>query len=214
MHNFMHNVGMRRLVIAAAGIALLGGALATMAPATAEPQPRMGVPAQAPVSAPMAPTPISGTPGEILRELPVTEPLISGFESGLFQPKGALYKKDAKGCTKRNQLLISIATKKPKVGRNCVLSGGEWLVDFGAKKVNKAKDVKLLPLMPDNYVYAQGAYGWTEAQRRAYGQDYPKKPWTPKGTRSQMVEVTDTSTQLYSPGSFTFISKVDNVLRT
>lgn len=162
----------------------------------------------------MAAAPISGTPSQILRELPVTEPLISGFESGLFQPKGALYKKDAKGCTKRNQILISIATKKPKVGKNCVLSGGEWIVDFGAKRITKASDVKLLPLMPDNYVYAQGAYGWTEAQRRAYGQDYPKKPWTPKGTRSQMVEVTDSSTQLYSPGSFTFISKVDNLLRT
>lgn len=156
----------------------------------------------------MAPAPISGTPGEILRELPVTEPLISGFESGLFQPKGALYKKDAKSCTKRNQLLINIATKKPKVGRNCVLSGGEWLVDFGAKRITKASDVKILPLMPDNYVYAQGAYGWTEAQRRAYGQDYPKKPWTPKGTRSQMVEATDDLWQLYSANSAVVIERI------
>lgn len=124
----------------------------------------------------MAVAAISGTPAEILRELPVTEPLVSGFQSGLFQPKGALYVKDAQGCTKRNRILINIATKKPKVGKNCVLSGGEWLVDFGMERVTTAKDVVLLPLMPDNYVYAQGAYAWTEEQRRAYGQSYPTQP--------------------------------------
>ncbi len=105
--------------------------------ATAEPIPR-AMP-QAPVVAPMAAAVISGTPAVILRELPVTEPLVTGFEAGLFQPKGALYMKDAKGCTKRNQLLIRIATKKPKVGKNCALVGGEWLVDFGGRKVTKAK---------------------------------------------------------------------------
>ncbi len=188
---------------------LLGGLLAvpaaTAAPAASPSQPAL---------APLAKGAITGTPAQILREVPVTEPLVSGFQSGLFQPKGALYKKDAKGCTKRNQLLIKVAVKKPRIGRNCVLAGGEWLADFGRTKVTKASAITLLPLIPDNYVYAQGAYGWTEAQRRAYGQDYPTEPWTPRQTRSIKTDIEPSSLQLYSPSGAKVMKGVQGVLGT
>lgn len=162
----------------------------------------------------MAKGAITGTPSQILRDLPVTEPLVSGFQSGLFQPKGALYKKDTKGCTKRNQLLIRIAVKKPRIGKNCVLAGGEWLTNFGRTKVTKASAITLLPLLPDNYVYAQGAYGWTEAQRRAYGQDYPTKPWALPQTRTVSTSIESSSLQLYSGGFSQLARKIQSVLGT
>ena len=199
---------MRRALLLLTSFSLLLGSMASIAPAQAS------GPDSKTRSAVRAASPVKGTPSQILREVPVTEPLVSGFQSGLFQPKGALYKKDAKGCTKRNQLLIQIASRKPKIGKNCVLSGGEWLVDFGRKKVTSARQVKMLPLLPDNYVYAQGAYGWTEAQRRAYGQNYPEKPWTTKKTRSLIATITDFSVQLYSPSAFSTMVQISKNLGT
>ena len=200
---------MKRTLTAVLIPALLGGLLVSPALAATP-----AVTQATPTLAPLAQGAITGTPSQILREVPVTEPLVSGFQSGMFQPKGALYKKDAKGCTQRNQLLIKVAVKKPRIGKNCVLAGGEWLADFGRTKVTKASAITLLPLLPDNYVYAQGAYGWTEPQRRAYGQDYPTEPWTPKKTRTIQTEIEPSSLQLYSPSGAKIMKGVQGVLGT
>lgn len=121
-----------------------------------------------PAVQPLAPPVIQGTPAEILQEIPVTEPLTVGYRGGLFLSPAELKKKDKRGCNYRNQMLIKLATKKPKVGAGCRLSGGEWQIDFGLKTVKKASQVKLGKLFPDKFVYGQGAYGWTPEQRRAY----------------------------------------------
>lgn len=130
----------------------------------------VAVPSQAEqaTTRPLAPAVIQGTPAQLLQEIPVTEPLTVGYRAGLFLSPAELKKKDKRGCTYRNQMLIKLATKKPKVGAGCKLSGGEWLVDFGLKTVKSASQVKLGKLLPDKFVYAQGAYGWTSEQRRAY----------------------------------------------
>lgn len=139
----------------------------------------------------MAPAtaPIQGTPGEILQEIPVVEPLTVGYKAGLFQPVGTMKKKDKRGCTTRNQLLIKLATKKPKIGKKCSLKGGEWLVDFGMKTVKKASDVKLTTLLPDKFVYAQGAYGWTEQQRKVYRDNYTPGQTTARKSRSSLANL-------------------------
>jgi polysaccharide biosynthesis protein PslG len=112
---------------------------------------------------------IAGTPIELLASAPSVAPLAVGYKSGMFLAPNALTKRNKRGCTLRNELLIKMAVKKPKVvGRQCALQGGEWLVDFGTKRVKKASQVKLGKLLPDKYVYAQGAFGWNPEQRRAY----------------------------------------------
>jgi len=120
------------VALALATSVVLGGissATADPAASTAEVTvtPRMLPAANAPV--------ISGTPQEILNETPVAEPLNSGWESGMFIPKGAFNEKDAKGCLYKKQLLIAMSVKKPSIGPGCTLLGGEWLVDFGSRRV-------------------------------------------------------------------------------
>jgi hypothetical protein len=149
------------LVISAGLIASLVSAPGTVA----EP---MASPATLQTLQPAAPAAITGTPIQLLATLPVTEPLTVGYKPGLFNSPTDLKKTDKRGCTYRNQMLLKLATKKPKIGKKCTLSGGEWRVDFGRTVVKKASQVKLGKLLPDKFVYAQGAYGWTPDQRKAY----------------------------------------------
>ena len=158
---------------------------------------------------PRASEPIQGTPAEILQETPVTAPLTVGYEAGLFLPVGSMMEKDKRGCTLRNQLLIKIATKKPKVGKKCKLTGGEWLVDFGTKTLTKASQVKLDTLLPDKFVYAQGAYGWTEEQRRIYAENYAPNKSAAKQTRSSVGPWLSNSTvQGYSKPGQSIIAQI------
>lgn len=186
----MHNQPVHRPLILGSSLALLASVLVGATPALAQPEVQ-------PRSMPAAAAPVKGTPAQIITEVPVTEPLTVGYDAGLFIPKGGLYKKNKSGCTLRNQMLIKMASKKPKVGKNCTLSGGEWLVDFGTKRVTKAQDVKLRGLLPDNVVYGQGAYGWTEAQRRAYGASYAPAPT--RSTRSLGATIESEPVQGFSP---------------
>lgn len=169
-------------------------------------------PLASPRALPAAAGPISGTPAEILQEIPVTEPLVSGYQ-GSFIPAKDLAKKDAKGCNARGQLLIKMASKKPRVGRKCLLTGGEWLVDFGTKKIKKAKDVKIGKLLPDSYVYAQGAFGWTPQQRATYASNYAPNTSLPKATRANLGPfLENTSIQLYSKSGLRAIEPAQVVL--
>jgi hypothetical protein len=134
---------------------------------------------------------ISGTPKELLATVPAVAPLAVGYKPGMFLPPNALTKRNKRGCTLRNELLIKMAVKKPKVvGRQCALQGGEWLVDFGTKRLRKASQVKLGKLLPDKYVYAQGAFGWTPAQRSAYARTVVRpKPATRSLIASPLPDV-------------------------
>ena len=155
---------------------------------------------------------ISGTPAELLATVPAVAPLAVGYKPGMFLAPNALTKRNTRGCTLRNELLIKMAVKKPRVvGRQCALQGGEWLIDFGTKRVTKASQVKLGKLMPDKYVYAQGAFGWNETQRRAFATTIvPPK----KATRG--IQITDQSWlnqyQPVSRRSLTFLNRSNIIL--
>lgn len=158
---------------------------------------------------PRAAAVIAGTPLQILNQTPVAEPMTVGYTSGLFTPKGAKKKKDKRGCTWRNQTLIKLATRKPRVGPGCTLTGGVWWVDFGRTKITKASQVKLMQLLPDNYVYAQGAYGWTPEQRAAY----ISTGAAPRRMRSQVVDLFHTDTiQALSPSALIPLRKLTRVM--
>ncbi len=110
---------------------------------------------------------IAGTPKQILSTIPVVSPLRNGFKQGLF-PSLTSKAKDKRGCTLYNQMLIKLATKTPRVGGGCKLTGGLWTLDFGAKTTTKPSDVRLTKLLPDAYIWGQGASQWTQAQRSAF----------------------------------------------
>jgi cytochrome c2 len=156
---------------------------------------------------PAAAAPISGTPTQLLATLPVTEPLTVGYTGGLFNSPADLKKKDKRGCSYRNQVLLKLATKKPKIGKNCSLSGGEWRADFGRTVIKKAGQVKLGKLLPDKFVYAQGAYGWTPAQRKAYANSTTT---VAKATRMSIRGLIDENNlQLFSIAGFRFIAAMN-----
>lgn len=194
------------LSLLAALTVTLSGSLASMSAAganegSAETQPRV-LPAAAPV--------VAGTPLEILNETPVTEGLVSGFESGMFIPKGSFNEKDSKGCLYKKQLFIAMAVKKPSIGPGCTLTGGEWLADFGTKRITDAKDIDLGQLLPDKFVYAQGARNWTEQQRRQYGQWDGSGVVTPRMTMNGLIETSNL--QIMSNKSAKFLQILNNTI--
>ena len=170
--------------------------------------------AEEPVAGPralaMAPAVIQGTPKQVLAETPVAQPLSVGYKPGMFLPPGAMTKKDKRGCTYRNQVLIALAVKQPKIGPKCVLSGGEWRADFGYTILKSPKAVKIGKLLPDKYVYAQGAYGWNETQRAAYANSAITPKRSLRMTNKALLE--NNNIQLFSNKSFSFTTILNNLL--
>ena len=191
----------RKLVVFVLGVAVILP-LAPAAVAQAPVSTPMGYPDSTPMGAPsVAPSAMAraaaasvsraavsgGTPASILATVPAVSPLRVGYKPGMF-PSLASKAKDKRGCTLRNQMLIKLATKKPRVGAGCKLTGGIWSLDFGASKTSQPAKVKLGKLMPDVYVYGQGAYLWTPQQRAAYTTTAVKAATSSK-TRSKATTI-------------------------
>ena len=162
----------------------------------------------------------SGTASDILASVATVPPLRVGYKPGLF-PSLASKAKDKRGCTLRNQMLIKLAVKKPRVLKGCRLQGGEWVLDFGAKVVTKASQIKLAKLVPDVYVYGQGASQWTQEQRDAYTQVPTPVRVTPTSkTRSLPMPISNydtifsvaTSLGLFTPPAENFMLEANKLL--
>ena len=150
----------------------------------------------------------SGTPLQILGTVPATNPLRVGYKRGSF-PVINPVKKDRRGCTLRNQLLIKTAVRKPKVGRGCTLTGGVWALDFGKKVETNPAKVRLVRLLPDVYVYGQGGYMWTPAQRAAYSTYVAPQGAVRPGSRGLIQNsIEQSSWMTATPSSDTYIRKL------
>ena len=150
----------------------------------------------------------SGTPLQILGTVPATNPLRVGYKRGSF-PVINPVKKDRRGCTLRNQLLIKTAVRKPKVGRGCKLTGGVWALDFGKKVETNPAKVRLVRLLPDVYVYGQGAYMWTPAQRAAYSTYVAPQGAVRPGSRGLIQNsIEQSSWMVATPSSEVYIRKL------
>lgn len=196
---------MNRLTASLTAVTLaVGGLIVPSAPAGAV------EPTTAPRVQPFGPAVIQGTPTQILAETPVAQPLSVGYKPGMFLPVGAMTKKDKRGCTYRNQVLIALAVKRPKIGPKCVLSGGEWRADFGYTILKGPQAVKIGKLLPDKYVYAQGAYGWNEAQRAAYANSAITPSRTSRLTNQGLLE--NNNIQLFSNQTSKYMLILNKVL--
>ena len=103
----------------------------------------------------------------VLERLPAAPPVAQGYAFKDFAVP-AVARKDARGCGKRERVLISSAVVAPRVDSGCRLVGGTWRVDQGAKVIRGAARVDVVPLVSEKSVWTQGGFGWTNAQRRAY----------------------------------------------
>ena len=153
----MHDGYMRRTLIAGSAIALVA---ATLVGASA--------PAQAATTV--------GTRTELLAKLPVAAPHMAGYSPYKFISKKQAAAKDRNGCTLAQRLVIAAATVRPKVGKKCTISGGSWLTNFGTKTITDAKQIHVVPVMPFQQAWNQGAWKWTPAQRYAWATNVTPAP--------------------------------------
>lgn len=105
------------------------------------------------------------TVGQTLQTLVVAPAMTLGFvfkSFGAPRPKG----NNARGCGERERVLISSATRAPRVGAGCRLSGGTWVVN--GKTVRSAARIETTPLVSEKGAWAQGAYGWSQATQRSF----------------------------------------------
>ena len=116
----------------------------------------------------------------VLERLPAAPPVAQGYAFKDFAVP-AVARKDARGCGKRERVLISSAVVAPRVAPGCRLVGGTWWVDQGAKVIRGAARVDVVPLVSEKSVWTQGGFGWTNAQRRAY------MIWQQQGARECVV---------------------------
>ena len=60
---------------------------------------------------------------------------------------------------------------KPKVGKNCALTGGKWLSKYDGKLITDASKLDVDHLVPLAEAWRSGAWAWTAKQRQDYAND-------------------------------------------
>lgn len=129
-----------------------------------------------------APTPLS--PGQdrarsdvqtVLDLLPVVPQIDNGYTFASFAVP-AVTRKDARGCGKEQRVLIASATTAPRVAAGCKLVGGSWKVDQGTRTVRGAGNIDVVPIVSAKTAWNQGAYGWSNDQRRSFLKWYQQTP--------------------------------------
>ena len=78
---------------------------------------------------------------------------------------------DKNGCNTRAEVLIAEAVVKPKIGKNCALTGGKWLSAYDGKLVTDASKLDVDYLVPLAEAWRSGAWAWTSKQRQDYAND-------------------------------------------
>lgn len=78
---------------------------------------------------------------------------------------------DRDGCNTRNEVLIEEATKKPKIGSNCRLSGGRWTSPFDGKKHTNPSKLDIDHVVPLAEAWRSGAWRWSPAERESFAND-------------------------------------------
>lgn len=110
---------------------------------------------------------VSGTPTELIAALPLTPALTAGYARKLFVDPRTAAARDSRGCNRQGRLLIARADSAPRVYSRCTLRGGVWTLDNGGTALDSSQ-VEMIAVIGTPTAWAHGAYGWTDAQRRAF----------------------------------------------
>ena len=78
---------------------------------------------------------------------------------------------DKNGCDTRAEVLIIEAVVKPKVGKKCKLTGGQWISFYDAKEFSNPSNLDVDHLVPLSEAWKSGAWKWSAAQRESFAND-------------------------------------------
>ena len=110
---------------------------------------------------------------------------------------------DKDGCDTRAEVLISEAVIKPKVGKNCKITGGKWISAYDGKSITNASQLDVDHLVPLAEAWRSGAWAWTAKQRQDYANDL--------GDKRALIAVTLTTNRSKSDKDFSdWLPKLDS----
>ena len=100
--------------------------------------------------------------------LTVAADQLSGYERSLFNH---WIDADKDRCDTRKEVLIQEAVELPKLGRGCVLNGGQWISSYDALATNDYSTLDIDHMIPLSEAWRSGAWKWSPAQREAFAND-------------------------------------------
>jgi len=78
---------------------------------------------------------------------------------------------DKDGCDTRAEVLIEEAIAKPKIGKNCKITGGKWISSYDGKSFKNSGKLDIDHLVPLAEAWRSGAWSWTDQQRLEFAND-------------------------------------------
>jgi hypothetical protein len=100
--------------------------------------------------------------------LTVAADQLSGYERSLFKH---WIDADKDRCDTRKEVLIQEAVELPKLGRGCVLNGGQWISSYDALATTDYSTLDIDHMIPLAEAWRSGAWKWSPAQREAFAND-------------------------------------------
>ncbi len=78
---------------------------------------------------------------------------------------------DGDGCDAREEVLLAKAVKKPRQGKGCKLTGGQWASYYDGKTVTDPSTLDIDHGVPLAEAWDSGASKWPAKRREAYAND-------------------------------------------
>lgn len=124
---------------------------------TREPAQALAVKAGAPISV-----------KRLLNQLPEAKEHPKGYQRAKFVH---WITRSGQSCTTRQRVLLRDATVKPRQGKNCRLSGGEWTSRYDNATVTRYGKLDIDHVVALKEAWDSGAWQWNAATRKAYAND-------------------------------------------
>ncbi|RAJ70316.1 uncharacterized protein DUF1524 [Streptomyces sp. Amel2xB2] len=117
-------------------------------------------------------TPDAGQGGKrlaaVIERLDVKPAQPSGYDRDKFK---LWIDADHDGCDTRKEVLLAEATKKPRQGDDCKLTGGQWTSYYDGKTVTRDRQLDIDHVVPLGEAWASGARDWPDDKRERYAND-------------------------------------------
>ncbi|MEU6965045.1 HNH endonuclease family protein [Streptomyces chrestomyceticus] len=101
-------------------------------------------------------------------QLKVAREKRSGYSRGKFK---LWVDADHDSCDTRAEVLLAEAVKKPRRGKGCKLTGGQWKSYYDGKTVNSASKLDIDHVVPLAEAWDSGASKWPAKRRETYAND-------------------------------------------
>ena len=108
------------------------------------------------------------TATQLLGDLRVTAPVITGYDRALFPQ---WIDEDGDGCDTRAEVLKMESAVPVTVTSGCTVVTGQWTSPYDGLVSTNASDVNIDHTVPLGEAWASGANAWTAAQRQQYANE-------------------------------------------